>query len=220
MKITNSTIIIFSIIVTLVTTCAVYGASYKQRVSLSVTAEIAGTIKSAAPEKRAGAQGTNWDTNFYITVRTPDDTDDSILFTMTNLASTNELGRYLTPISFGELTPGPYDVTFKGHQHLTKKLNNINLISGNNILNFTQANNSIATGTVELIAGDISGDGLTVATLGDDVINSVDLGIMLNGLDNDDPTGNTIRANLNQDIVVNSVDLSVLINNLDLEGDN
>ena len=71
-----------------------------------------------------------------------------------------------------------------------------------------------------LLTGDISGNLSSAANLGDDVINSVDLSLLLPDLDKTDSTGNAIRANLNQDTVINSVDLSIMLDNLDKEGDN
>jgi hypothetical protein len=61
--------------------------------------------------------------------------------------------------------------------------------------------------------------GTSTSTLGDDVVNSVDLSIILPELDLDDPTGNAIRSNLNQDVVINSVDLSIMLKNLDQNGE-
>lgn len=60
----------------------------------------------------------------------------------------------------------------------------------------------------------------SAANLGDDVVNSIDLSLLLPDLDETDNTGNAIRVNLNQDTAVNSVDLSIMLDNLDVEGDN
>jgi len=183
------------------------------------TSTITTTIQWAVPESRAGVAGTNDDVGFYLTIRTADSDDDVVLFT-SGLASTSDDGTYATPISFTGLNAGTYDIGFKGSAHLTKVLNNIYLVAGDNVLNFTQADNSATKGSVTLVAGDVSGDGGSVSELGDDVVNSVDLSLVLSQLDVDDSTGNGLRPNLNQDTVVNSVDLSLMISNLDQEGDN
>ena len=86
-------------------------------------------------------------------------------------------------------------------------------------MNFTQPDNSPSFGPVRLLAGDINNLGNSTTTLGDDVVNSVDLGVMIGNLDQEDTTTKTFRSNLNRDAVVNSVDLSVLIDNLDKEGE-
>ena len=178
-------------------------------------------VQWAIPEGRVGAPSTNWDSIFFLTVRTADDSDNVILDSMPDLATTTNAGTYLVTTTFMNITSsGTYDVAIKTQQHITKKLNDIILTKYVvNMLNFTQVDNSPSFGPVRLLAGDINGDGTTPATLGDDVINSIDLSIILGRIDDDDPTGNVIRANLNQDPVVNSVDLSLMLKNLDLEGD-
>ncbi|MFH1286995.1 MAG: hypothetical protein ABII02_04595 [Candidatus Magasanikbacteria bacterium] len=176
-------------------------------------------VEWAVPQLRVGAPETNDDIVFFLTVRTPEDTDDIILYTQDSLVTTTASGTYLTAIPLG-VAIGTYDLGFKGAAHVTKILNDVTLVSGTNTLNFSQTDNSAPKGSEVLFAGDVSGDGTSPATLGDDVINSVDLSILLGVLDDDDPTGNDIRSNLNQDIVVNSVDLSIMIDNLDLEGEN
>lgn len=178
------------------------------------------TVQWAVPESRSGALGTNYDTDFYLTVRTSTNSDDVVLFTQPSLATLASDGTYLVPIDFTGITAGTYDIGLKGKSHITKVLQDVVLNEGNNILNFTQSNNSGTFGTQTLFAGDINGVGLSPTTLGDDAINSVDLSLMLPDLDADDPTGNAFRSNLNQDTIVNSIDLSLLLANLDLTGDN
>ncbi len=194
----------------------VFAASQGFNVSLEVSSPVNAYVKWAIPEGRVGAAGTNWDTIFYVTVKTADGA--TTLFTMPALATTDTWGRYLTPINMG-VGPGTYDIFIKGHHSITKKLDNVALAAGLNRLNFTQADNSTATGTIRLLAGDISGSTSSPATMGDDVINAVDLSIILSHLDEPDPTSRDIRANINQDPAVNSVDLSLMLNNLDAEGD-
>jgi len=186
-----------------------------------VTSTVNVVIQWAVPEMRVGATSTNDDAIFYLTVRTPQDADDVVMYQMPNLATTTVQGTYSTSIAITGLVAGGYDIGIKTHQHVTKVLQNIFLSDATTtILNFSQYDNSFPYGTVRLLAGDVSGATSTPAVLGDDVVNSVDLSIMINELDKDDLTGNDIRANLNQDPVINSVDLSLMLKNLDVEGDN
>ncbi|OQB19801.1 MAG: hypothetical protein BWY14_00174 [Parcubacteria group bacterium ADurb.Bin192] len=179
---------------------------------------VTATIQWAVPEMRVGATSTNDDAIFYLTVKDPG--THAAVYTMPVLASTTVAGTYLTPIDLGSMPAGNYDVAIKTHQHLTKILRNVPLSTGNVVLNFTQPDNSAPYGTSTLLAGDVSGSTSTPATMGDDVVNSVDLSIIINDLDKDDLTTRGIRSNLNQDPVVNSVDLSLMLKNLDVEGDN
>jgi len=55
--------------------------------------------------------------------------------------------------------------------------------------------------------------------LGDDVVNSVDISVLLDDLDLGDASGNFVRSNINQDTSVNSVDFSIILKNLDKIGD-
>ncbi len=176
------------------------------------------TIKWAVPEYRVGADETNDDTTFYIRVLSSDDNDDTVIFT-SNLATTNVDGTYNTPINLTGVAAGTYDVIIKGHQHISRKLNDINLNLGNNVLNFTQPDNSSSKGVLKLVAGDINGTGDSPDTLGDNVINSVDITVLLANFNDDDPTGNLERANINQDTIVNSVDLSIILANFNEEGE-
>lgn len=199
---------------------AAFGASLEWNVSLQVTNPVAGTILWAIPEYRVGASSTNWDSVFQLTVRTAVDGDNTILWAQSDLATTTVAGDYATPISFeGIISSSTYDVGFKTTQHLTAKLDDVFLDAGDNSLNFTQYDNSVFVGPRRLLAGDINNTGISTTTLGDDVINAVDLSLLLNRLDEDDSSTRGIRANLNQDPVVNSVDLNMLINNLDVEGE-
>lgn len=197
-----------------------FSKSYAFRVvdtTLTVTDSVFGLVSWAVPEMRVGPAGTNDDTNFYLTVKDPIIHDT--IFTQPDLLATDNEGAYLTPIIFTGVNEGNYDVGFKSTAHLTRILRGIHLNAADNTLNFTQADNSSTKGPVRLVAGDIDGQGTSPSNSGDDVINSVDLSSLINNLDQDDPTGNDIRANLNQDQVVNAVDLSVILDNLDKEGD-
>jgi len=176
-------------------------------------------IQWAVPQMRVGVAETNDETDFYITVYSSAEDGAPALFEMAALAETLVDGTYLVDIPLTGVPAGTYDVMFKGHQHLSKKLNDIVLGPGLTMLNFSTLDNAAPKGGEVLLGGDISGDVLTPATMGDDVVNSVDISILLNDLDNNDPTGNAIRANINQDIVVNSVDMSILLDNIDKEGE-
>lgn len=200
---------------------AVFAASLGWNVSLQVTNPVAGSIRWAIPEYRVGASSTNWDAKFQLTVRTAVEGDNHILWAQSELVTTTVAGDYATPIPFSDdiTASGTYDICLKTTQHLTTKLNDLTLSAGDNPLNFTTYDNSVFVGSRRLLAGDINNSGISTTTLGDDVINSVDLSILLGRLDENDPTARGIRANLNQDTVVNSVDLNMVINNLDKEGE-
>jgi hypothetical protein len=179
--------------------------------------EVLVTIQWAVPEMRVGATSTNDDAIFYLTVKDP--ATHAIVYQMPILATTTVEGTYLSPISLGMLPVGSYDIAIKTHQHLTKILRNVPLGLGLTVLNFTQPDNSAPYGMDILLAGDVSGSTSTPATLGDDVVNSVDLSIIINDLDKEDLSGRGIRSNLNQDPVINSVDMSLMLKNLDVTGD-
>uniref|UniRef100_A0A7C4M262 Dockerin domain-containing protein n=1 Tax=candidate division CPR3 bacterium TaxID=2268181 RepID=A0A7C4M262_UNCC3 len=195
------------------------GASALQllNTTLTIVSDSFGLVQWAVPELRVGPEATNDDIDFFLTVR--NSSNHAVLFTQPNLVSSDNSGAYLTPINLSGIVPGNYDIGIKSNSHLTKVLRNVNLTSGNNYFNFTQSDNSSTKGPLRLVAGDIDGLGTTPLNSGDDVINSADLSLMIEGLDNEDPTGNNIRANLNQDMAVNSIDLSIILNNLDKEGE-
>lgn len=194
----------------------VQSASQELKAKINVFSPQSVYIQWAVPEGRVGSAGTNWDTQYYLTVKS---LGGSTLFTMPELAMTDVEGQDLEPIALTGLGNDHYDVFIKGHQSLTRKMSNVLLSGGLTRLNFSQADNSTTLGTVRLLAGDISGATSSPSVMGDDVINAVDLGILLGQLDEADPTSRAIRANLNQDTIVNSVDMSLMLNNLDEEGD-
>ena len=185
---------------------------------------IRGVIQWAVPESRVGATGTNDDTTFYLTLRTQSNSDDVILWTQSSLLTSNVNGTYSIPIDMSGISPGTYDVGIKTNQHLTRVIDNVPLVMGNNTLDFTNLitspNYGTTRGTTVLLAGDINGAGTSPSTLGDDEVNSVDISELLTYLNNSDSTGNGIRANLNQDTIVNSVDISSMLANLNIQGDN
>jgi hypothetical protein len=55
--------------------------------------------------------------------------------------------------------------------------------------------------------------------LGDDKVNAVDLTAVLAKFNNNDPDGNSIRENINQDTKVNALDLTIVLKNFNAEGD-
>lgn len=187
------------------------------RVLEPITDELTLAVQWAIPEKRVGGPGTNDSTTFYLTVR--DTNTKNVLWKNSNLLQTNEEGEYLDNILVNGLMPGSYDVGFKSNAHLTKILRNAPLSKDVFVANFTNDFISSEKGPLRLIAGDINGNGLSVDTLGDDVINSIDLSIMISELDYEEGGSDFFRSNLNRDSEVNSVDLSLLLSNLDKEGE-
>lgn len=174
------------------------------------------TVRWAVPELRVGATSTNDDAGFFLALRVPGTQTE---VASSGMATTSNDGTYATTTIF-DAPAGIYDVAIKTHQHLTKIISNVALSATTTTeLNFTHPTNLIGVfGTGTLVAGDING-GFATSTLGDNVVNSVDLSLLIPDLDADDPTGNVDRANLNQDTVVNSVDLSIMLKNLDLVGE-
>jgi len=198
----------------------VFGEDITSFVQVITTTSTPVIIQWAVPQNRVGDAGTNDDMLFYLTVRTANNADDVILYTQSELATTTEAGTYATPMFLQGIIPGTYDIGIKGAAQLTRVLDDVILGETTTTLNFTQADNSAPKGAQTIPAGDVSGAGTTPATLGDDVVNSVDISLLLDVLDDNDPTGNGVRSNLNQDSAVNSVDLSIMLDNLDTEGDN
>lgn len=183
---------------------------------LSGATGVSVTVRWAVPESRVGSAMTNDDSTFYLEVRPPSST--AAVAWSPGLALTAEDGTYATSTAF-DLSDGTYDVAIKTDQHLSKVVHAVTLSSATTtVLNFTGWSNGPGYGPDRLLAGDISAAGNSTSTLGDNVVNSVDLSILIPKLDVDDPTGNAERPNLNQDVVINSVDLSLMIKNLDLVG--
>ncbi|MBN2096733.1 hypothetical protein JW752_05075 [Candidatus Peregrinibacteria bacterium] len=174
----------------------------------------------ARPEQRSGTTGTNFDTTYALSLYTPDDLNRELRYQYPTLLSTSTSGVssvYIVPPT--NVTAGNYDAVFKSKAHLSRVLDNVYLQLGENYLNFTNITNSPAVGSRTLVAGDISGAATMPGTMGDDVINSVDLSILLQQYGTPDPSGNNLRANLNQDSTVDSTDLNILLGNLDKVGD-
>ena len=174
----------------------------------------------AYPEQRSGSAGSNYDTQYYFSLYATDDQNRQLRYQHSLLLTTNSSGvsdiYIVPPVS---VSAGNYDAIVKSKAHLSRVLDNVYLQLGENILNFTNITNTTTIGSRVLIAGDISGTAISPDTYGDDVINSVDLSILLQQFGNSDSSGNSIRANLNQDTTVDQTDLNILLGNLDMEGD-
>ena len=171
-------------------------------------------VVNVLPELRVGPSDTNDDVLYYLTARQ----SGAVLFTQTPSLSTDNTGYSTSSVTFTGLSDGSYDIGIKTQQHLTRILRAVPLTSATTtLLNFTDPANGTATGTLVLLGGDIDAAGTN--GFGDDTVNSVDMSILLHDLDDDDPTGNALRSNINQDDVVNSVDLSIMLKNLDAQGD-
>lgn len=174
---------------------------------------------TAQPELRSGAVGTNYDVSFFFKILNPDNSNHSVLYSHSTLLNTDNTGVNYTPVEVAVIQEGTYDVSLKTKSHLTTILDNVHLYPGENFLNFTNAANLPTIGSIKLTAGDIDGVGVDPGNLGDDVINAVDLSVLLQKWGTSDPTGNSVRANLNQDNTVDQSDLNILLGNLDKTGD-
>jgi hypothetical protein len=162
---------------------------------------------------RSGASGTNYDTKYIFSVLNPG--NHQAYYSSPDLLTTNNAGVGSPYVTLTGIAIGTYDITIKTPAHLTQILDNVSLQTGENFINFTNPANLPQIGSQALTAGDINGAGTSPLTLGDDVINSIDLSILLQNFGATDTTGNDIRANLNQDSVVDQADLNILLNNLD-----
>ncbi len=183
----------------------------------STPQEIIITKVTAYPEQRSGAAGSNYDSKYHFSVLNPDNLNHSVYYTHQSLQNITNSGIGYPYVTIGGASAGVYDVTFKTSVHLTSMLDNVFLQLGENSLNFTNPNNQVSIGSLRLVAGDLDNSATSPGTLGDDAINSVDLSVILDRFGDNDPSGNNIRANLNQDSSVNQTDLDILLNNLDLE---
>jgi len=190
-------------------------SSTTYNVQLIVTGALKMIVQWAIPEKRVGPAHTNDAVTFYLTVR---DTSTNAVIAVSDLATTSPDGTDLNPIIINHGTPKNYNIAIKTDQHISRALHDVYLSGATTTLNYTQTDNSAPLGSVRLLAGDIDGMGNSTTTLGDNQINSVDLSILLNDLDNSDASG-TMRADLNRDTVDNAVDLGMLIDNLDRVGE-
>ena len=173
------------------------------------------------PEQRYLGGGNNYDTDFYFSLLNSDNSShQTVIYQNSSPFSANASGVAYPYVTLPDsVVAGTYDALIKSKAHLAKLQDNFYLIAGDNSVNFTNPNNSTVIGSSTLVAGDIDGDGNSLSGFGDNVINSVDLSILLCRIGSSDPSGNTIRANLNQDGTVDQADLNILLGNLDKEGD-
>jgi len=197
------------------------------------TADIRYRVVRILPELRVGPPQTNNSAKYFISLGYGDDFLDQNVFPATanllrekviikdqDLSQIGPDGSDNSVRTLSWLIDASYDVGIKTDQHITRILRNVPM-SRYTIteLNFTDPLNGPNLGDQVLLAGDINNDGLTPDTLGDDVINSVDISKLIQVVDALDPTRNEYRANLNKDEAVNSVDLSIMLKNLDKQGD-
>ncbi|MCE9585968.1 hypothetical protein K8R04_01450 [Candidatus Uhrbacteria bacterium] len=184
-------------------------------------------ILNLRPELTSSALNAQNFVNFFVTVRyspvfltgfnnrifgaTDNRNQDVYRDTETRQVDAN--GSMTTPITLYGASDGTYDVSIKTLQHLSRSYREAPLVGS------TSTDLDYSTSSLVLLGGDINGDGTTPDTYGDDVANAVDISLLTSALDEPDPNGISVRANLNHDQEVNSVDLSILLKNLDLEGD-
>jgi hypothetical protein len=176
---------------------------------------------TARPEQRYSGNGNNYDTEFYFYLLNSDNSNHTIPVYQYPISLTSNASGVAYPnVTLPDnVTPGTYDALIKSKAHLAKLQDNFYLKAGDNSINFTSPDNSAAIGSSVLTAGDIDGAGNSPNSFGDNVINSVDLSILLSQIGSSDPSGNSIRSNLNQDNTVNQSDLNILLGNIDKEGD-
>lgn len=195
--------------------CIIEGGGSRPRLEYLTISQI-----RAYPEQRSGSIGSNYDTQYYLYFYDPNNQNRTLRYQHSSLLVTNNSGVsdvFIVPPT--SITAGNYDVIIKSKTHLSRVLDNAYLQLGENTLNFTNITNTTTIGSRVLVAGDISGTGISPDTYGDDVINSVDLSILMQQIGSSDSSGNNIRANLNQDTIVDQADLNILLGNLDMEGD-
>ncbi len=174
----------------------------------------------AHPGHRSGSSGSNYDTQYYFSLYTSNDQNRQLRYQHPSLLTTNNSvvsNVYIVPPV--SVSAGNYDAIIKSKAHLSRVLDNVYLLLGENNLNFTNTTNTTTIGSRVLIAGDINGAGTSLNTFGDDVINSVDISVLLQHFGSSDSSGNNVRANLNQNTTVDQSDLDILVGNLDMEGD-
>ena len=138
---------------------------------------------------------------FYLTFKQ----NGNVIYT-TTIATSSSKGEYNEKIELNDLTPGIYDVYVKGFQTITKKYSNVNIQNGENIFNFTPNN----------ISGDITEAGTSTLTLGNDFINTSDIGVILGNYGSLIPF---FRADLDQNNLVNTSDIGIILGNYSKEGD-
>jgi hypothetical protein len=126
----------------------------------------------------------------------------SPLYTTAVPNSTNSTGNSVNPEQV-TIQPGVYDVRIKSSSHLSQKRSSVTLTAPTTLIDFSQGFTLFAR------SGDVNG-----ATYGDDAVNALDIGTMVNNL-----TSTTYRTDLNKDGVVNALDLGMTIANLGQTGE-
>lgn len=157
----------------------------------------------AVPEKRVSGR---LNSRVIIEVRSPGNVSGPSLFK--DIVDTDSSGMYEGELDLG-VTSGVYDIYVKGFSHLKKMVHNYYLTGGINYIDFTTTN--------DLLAGDVNVvDGSDPMLEGDDIVNSIDLGMLIEKLD----LGSDIeKTDLNKDDTVNAIDLGIMIENLDQTGE-
>jgi hypothetical protein len=138
------------------------------------------------------------------------------------------------------LAPGVYDIYVKGSSHLRKKVPAVTLTRGENELQLTALESAsppaMSAADYYLLAGDVNVvvdpdgscggvmgschqvlGGYSGDEVGDDKINSIDLGILVTKLfytEAKDGAVNLLKEDLNRDGKVNSLDLGIAVNNI------
>ncbi|MBP9765983.1 MAG: hypothetical protein KBD12_01995 [Candidatus Pacebacteria bacterium] len=172
-----------------------------------------GKIHWLVQELRNYTSGSNDKMIFFLKFKQ----NGNLIYT-TSLITSDIDGTYDAGIDLSNLPAGTYDIYVKGFQTLTKKYSNVNIVNGENILNFTQTDPSNLTkGSINLTVGDIDGAGTSTASLGDDLVNSLDVTLVLGQNSN---TGTFLRTDINQDTLVNSLDTTAVLLNINKVGDN
>lgn len=172
---------------------------------------------TAIPERRFGAFQTNHDTRFAFSLLDPSTLQTQ--FVNNGLLQSRPNGIYNGVVRPAVLSAGYYNALIKTEAHLSLMVPNIEIHNGSNQINFTNIGNLPEIGSLRLKAGDVNGVATEFSSLGDDVVNSVDISILLKDYNRIDTTGNSIRSNLNQDQQVDLEDLQIMIDNLDQEGE-
>jgi hypothetical protein len=164
------------------------GAIAQATIVVPVTIEI-----KAWPEKRWPRTG-NWSLEATLDLREPGEVTPTESATVT----TDNLG--IGRVEFAP-TFSLRDAALKGIAHLRKVLRNVDLVPGENSLDFTLG------GTFYLLAGDTHRSQ-------DNLVNSLDLSYLLNRLNTRE-----VISDLNRDSLVNSLDINILLANLMKWGD-
>lgn len=175
-------------------------------VNLNVVIGMSLTFK-ALPEKISPMSN---DYSSHVIIEIQPAGGGSVLYS--EILDTDLTGMHSTPVLLEGISLGNYDIYVKGYSHLTKKKENVALSAGNNFIDFSEGD------TVYLMAGDVNVlNPLDPKQRGDDIVNSIDLAIEIEKLDQ---SSSIEKEDVNKDGAVNSVDLGIAIENLDKVGDN